>query len=164
MQLRKSKASSCWFRRQAATSSHRSGLTLKKGSLVFSLESGDAVSTHFVPGTPYGDLVASGGALLLFTGWMKPFGELVALDPDTGDVRWSVAPPDTSTWTAKRPFGRGDRAFIGNDRGDVFAVDVASGQATPLWHLGSTVRSFAFADGMTLVGTLDGALRAFRDE
>jgi outer membrane protein assembly factor BamB len=128
------------------------------------LESGDTVSMHFVPATPRGDLVPAGGALLLFTGWMQPFGELLALDPETGDVRWSVAPPDTSTWTAKRPFVHGDRAFIGNSRGEVFAVDVASGEATPLWRLGSTVRSFAFADGLILVGTLDGSLRAFRDE
>ncbi len=123
---------------------------------------GETAAIHLVPAAPNGDLVPADSLLVLFVDWMQPFGEILALDPDDGTIRWSHPPPDTSKWTTKRPFILDDRVLAGNERGEVFAFDLADGSASALFDLDSMVRTFTVADRVLYVGTLDGSLRAYQ--
>jgi len=123
---------------------------------------GEPLALYFVDGDPYGDIVPAGSELLLFVDWMQPRGALVAVDPDAGAIRWRAEPPDTTSWTTKRPFVIDDRVLAGTTDGRVLAFDLADG-AEGLWfEIDSTVRSFAAADRVLYVGALNGSLRAYR--
>ena len=115
---------------------------------------GESLDLWFVGGDPYGDIVPAAGLLLLFVDWMEPAGELVALDPVEGEIRWRQPSPQEVSWTSKRPFLLGDRVLVGTEDGRVYVFDVHEG--TPTLLLGGlerVVRSFAIDDDALYVGS-----------
>jgi len=97
------------------------------------------------------------GADALYVG--TPDGRLVALDPATGDRRWTerVTRVATDDWSVESVVTAARGAFVRLDSGDVCAVDATGSQ---VWRAGGEYTSLA-GDGTTLYcGTHTGWLRA----
>jgi len=85
-------------------------------------------------------------------------GEVVALDADTGDVRWRVklAPTESS------PLVAGGRVYVGDWSGAVVALDAQTGKRLWSYTTGGKVKgALALAGGRLYAGSYDGHLYAF---
>jgi len=97
--------------------------------------------------------------LLVFSEWMGDGSELHSLGTRF-EPQWSVASPDTSSWTTARVYPWFDGFVAGTDSGEFWVVDRGSGSLEPLYRTEGIARSFSWFDGVAYFGTIDGTLVA----
>ncbi len=125
-------------------------------------ETGRVAASLPLDATPRRLLTGFGGNVLVFTGWMQPFGEFVAVAPDLSEIRWAIPAPERSSWTTWRPFPDGDRVLAGTGDGHVCAVDPEQGDVTIIHRMDAMVRVFARDDDVLFVGSVSGEVVALR--
>ena len=100
--------------------------------------------------------VVSDGALVIFAGGMNGTGSLAALDPATGGVRWTAAPPDYVGFAA--PVLDAAHVYVGTSvmgggvRVAVYAHDRATGQVVWTATVGADWPYRSSVRGLTLAG------------
>jgi outer membrane protein assembly factor BamB len=110
--------------------------------------------------SPAGPLVVAGDRIVVFEGWDREGGGLVAVEPTLQRTIWRAPTPANGKWISARPFVRGDRVFLGTEEGGVYAVNLGTGA---LHHVGSLVgdiRVFGASRDYLFVGTIQGKLFA----
>lgn len=91
-------------------------------------------------------LLADDGTLYVLTGDFSTGGELHAVDTETGASNWRV---DIGYSTAAPTIADDGTIYVGGSEGQVFVVDPAAQEATPLISLDGGVRGLALdTDGM----------------
>ena len=123
------------------------------------IKSGDLKKRVQLGGIPHGTPVPSGALLLVLTSTGK--SSLVALDAESGKIRWEQQTP--KEWTTYRPLVTGSLVIVGNNDKDLCAFDRTSGE--PRWcrPVGQTPRGLGISeDGILYVGSLSGVVQAFR--
>ncbi len=118
-------------------------------------ESTGEVTAHYeTDGFPYGTPVVLEDSLIALVGG-KSF---VRIGTDPHRVIWKQT---TSTeWTSFRPVKLGDRVLVGDEDGELLAIDAESGTVSGRWFFAGGIRGFSVVDGVLYVGTLDGKLYA----
>jgi outer membrane protein assembly factor BamB len=84
-------------------------------------------------------------------------GEVIAFDAKTGDVRWrkTIGPSESS------PLVQGGLVYVGDWRGDVYALGARSGNVVWRFHTGGRVKgAVSAASGRVYVGSYDGHVYA----
>jgi outer membrane protein assembly factor BamB len=97
--------------------------------------------------------------LLAFSEWMATGSELHCYGKEFEPL-WSVASPDTSSWTTARAYPWLDGFVAGTDSGEFWLLDQDSGSLVPLYRIEGVARSFSWFDGVAYFGTIDGTLVA----
>ncbi|MGB0639132.1 MAG: PQQ-binding-like beta-propeller repeat protein, partial [Myxococcota bacterium] len=83
-------------------------------------------------------------------------GEIWAIDPDHGGVRWRA--PGTSSFTVK-PAIVGDSVYVGDADGNIARFDMADGGRVWMADIGEALTGDpAIVNGWIVVGTIDGQL------
>ena len=124
--------------------------------------SGEVRGRLLLEGSPFGAIVPAEPLLLVFVDWMMDGGPLIAIDRSTMTKRWERSVPGGGSWTSCRPVVADGRVLAGTKAGEVWSVDLASGEAKRLLAMDSMVRAFTVHDGVLYVGTVKGALGAYR--
>ena len=112
-------------------------------------------------GRPYGTPILA--PPLLFVLAQAARSSLVALDAESGAVRWKQETP--KEWTTYRPLVTGGDVIVGNQEKNLCAFDRRSG--APRWcaAVGQIPRGLGISgDGVLYVGSLSGLVQAFRME
>jgi len=87
-------------------------------------------------------------------------GQFVGLDPRQGDILWTGA---TGSRIQARPVAVGNRAYLGNDAGEVVAVGLRRGKRRYRNRVAADpVAPLTVRDELLLVGAMDNLLYAFR--
>lgn len=159
---------------QVATATHRIGDHALVGTEFsevkrIDLDSGRVDSIAVTPIRPRGHFVSlPGGNVAVFLAESAWEGALVAFNPDL-EFLWTATPQDGTAFTSSRPFLLDDWVLTGTSGGTLYALDAESGEVAWSYAVdperdwdGDGVRVFG-ADGSTLfVGTISGAVYAFR--
>ncbi len=120
------------------------------------LSTGEALATVATAGTPYGDLQAGAGCLLVLT-----TGDEHALschDLTGGAVRWRFAvPAEIPTF---RPLVRGDEVVLGDESGVLVALSMADGRERRRCSVRGVPRGLSASGERLFVGMLSGTVWA----
>lgn len=110
-------------------------------------------------GRPYGTPILAPPLLFVLTGGAK--GTLMALDAESGAIRWKQETPQE--WTTYRPLVTGSTVIAGSAEKNLCAFDRTSGKVRWCRSVGQTPRGLGISsDGMLYVGSLSGVVQAFR--
>ncbi len=123
------------------------------------LDSGKVKKRVRLDGMPYGTPILASPLLFVLTAGAK--GNLIALDAESGAVRWSRETP--KEWTTYRPLVTGSTVIVGSEEKDLCAFNRDDG--APRWcrSVGQVPRGLGIsADGILYVGSLSGVVQAFR--
>ena len=106
-------------------------------------------------------LGADGDSVYLGVSETDGSGTLIALDLTTGQARWELG---TDSTIASPAIQTGESLIVGVERGDVLALDRQTGAVLWRTHLGENLSAAPTLgeDGLLLVPTSDGVIRAFR--
>ena len=88
-------------------------------------------------------------------------GNLIALDAESGTVKWKRDTP--KEWTTYRPLVTGSTVIVGSEEKDLCAFDRTSGEVRWCRSVGQVPRGLGISsDGILYVGSLSGMVQAFR--
>ena len=127
------------------------------GRAIYRLDesTGEVTARYETDGFPYGTPVVLDKSLLALVGG-KSF---VRLGTDPPRVIWEQT---TSTeWTSFRPVKLGDRVLVGDEEGELLALDAESGSVSGRWLFAGGIRGFSIVDGVLYVSALGGKLYAY---
>lgn len=114
---------------------------------------------HLADGQPFGTAILSRPLLFVVAAGAK--GYLLALDADTGAVRWKQETP--KEWTTYRPLVTGSVVIAGDTEKNVCAFDQKTGNRLWCRSVGQVPRGLGVSnDGVLYVGSLSGVVQAFR--
>jgi outer membrane protein assembly factor BamB len=114
---------------------------------------------HLEEGRPYGTPILAPPFLYVLTAGAK--GTLVALDAESGRVRWRRETP--KEWTTYRPLVTGSTVIAGSEEKDLCAFDRTSGEVRWCRSVGQVPRGLGISgDSILYVGSLSGVVQAFR--
>ena len=123
------------------------------------LDSGKVKKRLRLDGMPYGTPILASPLLFVLTAGAK--GNLIALDAESGAVRWSRETP--KEWTTYRPLLTGSTVIVGSEEKDLCAFDRGDGALRWCRSVGQVPRGLGIsADGILYVGSLSGVVQAFR--
>lgn len=110
-------------------------------------------------GRPYGTPILASPLLFVLAAGAK--GNLIALDAESGVVRWKQE--TSKEWTTYRPLITGSTVIVGSTEKDLCAFDRATGAVRWCRSVGQTPRGLGISqDGILYVGSLSGVVQAFR--
>jgi outer membrane protein assembly factor BamB len=110
-------------------------------------------------GRPYGTPILASPLLFVLAAGAK--GNLVALDAESGAVRWKQETPEE--WTTYRPLVTGTTVIVGSTERNLCAFDRTTGAFRWCRSVGQTPRGLGISqDGILYVGSLSGVVQAFR--
>jgi outer membrane protein assembly factor BamB len=120
------------------------------------LRSGDTLATVATDGTPYGDLQAAAGCLLVLTTGKDH--ALSCHEPAGGALRWRFAvAPEVTTF---RPLVRGAEVVIGDETGALVALSLDDGEERWRCTVRGVPRGLSAAGERLFVGMLSGTVWA----
>ena len=123
------------------------------------LDSGKVKKRVRLDGMPYGTPILAPPLLFVLTAGAK--GNLIALDAESGAVRWKQETP--KEWTTYRPLVTGSTVIVGSEEKDLCAFERGNGEARWCRSVGQVPRGLGIsADGILYVGSLSGVVQAFR--
>jgi len=123
------------------------------------LDSGKVKKRLRLDGMPYGTPILASPLLFVLTAGAK--GNLIALDAESGAVRWSRETP--KEWTTYRPLLTGSTVIVGSEEKDLCAFNRDDGALRWCRSVGQVPRGLGIsADGILYVGSLSGVVQAFR--
>jgi len=109
-------------------------------------------------GRPYGTPILASPLLFVLAAGTK--GNLLALDAESGAVRWKQETP--KEWTTYRPLVAGANVIVGDEDKNLCAFDRASGAMRWCRSVGQVPRGLGIGnDGNLYVGSLSGVVQAF---
>lgn len=112
-------------------------------------------------GPPYGTPLLASPLLFVLTAGDR--SSLLALDPESGAIRWKQETP--KEWTTYRPLVTGADVIVGNQEKNLCAFDRKTGARRWCRAVGQIPRGLGIAgDGVLYVGSLSGVVQAFRME
>jgi len=112
-------------------------------------------------GLPYGTPILAPPLLFVLAAGAK--GNLIALDAESGAIRWKQE--TTKEWTTYRPLVTGSTVIVGSTEKDLCAFDRTSGELRWRRSVGQVPRGLGISgDGMLYVGSLSGVVQALRME
>ena len=110
-------------------------------------------------GRPYGTPILASPLLFVLAAGAK--GNFIALDAESGAVRWKQETP--KEWTTYRPLVTGATVIVGSNERDLCAFDRATGKLRWCRSVGQVPRGLGIStDGILYVGSLSGIVQAFR--
>jgi outer membrane protein assembly factor BamB len=110
-------------------------------------------------GHPYGTPILA--SPLLFVLGAGAQGTLLALDAESGAIRWKQETP--REWTTYRPLVTGSTVIVGSEEKNLCAFDRVSGKAQWCRSVGQIPRGLGISsDGILYVGSLSGVVQAYR--
>lgn len=110
-------------------------------------------------GHPYGTPIFASPLLFVLAAGVK--GNLVALDAESGAIRWKQQTP--KEWTTYRPLLTGAMIIVGSTEKNLCAFDRTNGELRWCRSVGQVPRGLGMAnDGILYVGSLSGVVQAFR--
>ncbi len=110
-------------------------------------------------GHPYGTPILAPPLLFVLAAGAK--GNLIALDAESGAIRWKRETP--KEWTTYRPLVTGANVIVGDEERTLCAFDRASGRERWCRPVGQVPRGLGITnDGILYVGSLSGVVQAFR--
>jgi outer membrane protein assembly factor BamB len=110
-------------------------------------------------GLPYGTPILAPPLLFVLAGGAK--GTLLALDAESGTIRWKQETP--KEWTTYRPLVTGSTVIVGSTEKNLCAFDRSTGETRWCRSIGQTPRGLGIsADGILYVGSLSGLVQAYR--
>ena len=87
-------------------------------------------------------------------------GKALAMDPQTGRIRWAKALPSRSE---SSPLVLGNRVYFGSEDGTLYALDKRSGRQLWTYHASGAIKgSPAYSDGKLFFGNYGGQVQAIR--
>ena len=114
---------------------------------------------HLQEGRPYGTPIVASPLLFVLAAGAK--GNLIALDPQSGAIRWKQETP--MEWTTYRPLVTGSTVIAGSNEKNLCAFDRSSGESRWCRSVGQVPRGLGISiDGTLYVGSLSGVVQAFR--
>jgi outer membrane protein assembly factor BamB len=123
------------------------------------LDSGKVKKRVRLDGMPYGTPILASPLLFVLTAGAK--GNLIALDAESGAVRWSRETP--REWTTYRPLVTGSTVIVGSEEKDLCAFNRDDGALRWCRSVGQVPRGLGIStDGILYVGSLSGVVQAFR--
>jgi hypothetical protein len=90
--------------------------------------------------------------------------ELVCVDAETLEVKWTLSAPSNNTWTTSQPTVARGLVLAGTDEPLLYGVDPESGKVTWTSDVEKSPRIIKVVDDRMYVGTFAGTLMAFRWE
>lgn len=122
------------------------------------LDSGDVKRRIHLDGMPYGTPILAAPLL-----YVLAKGDLLALDAESGAIRWKQQTP--REWTTYRPLVAGATIIAGTEEKTLCAFDRATGETRWCRDVGQISRGLGISnDGVLYVGSLSGVVQAFRPE
>jgi len=113
---------------------------------------------RFDEGRPYGTPILAPPLLYVLAAGAK--GTLLALDPESGAIKWKRETP--KEWTTYRPLVTGSNVIVGSEEKDLCAFDRTSGEVRWCRSVGQIPRGLGVSsDGILYVGSLSGVVQAF---
>jgi outer membrane protein assembly factor BamB len=110
-------------------------------------------------GHPYGTPILSSPLLFVLAAGAK--GNLIALDAESGAIKWKQETP--KEWTTYRPLVTGANVIVGSEDKSLCAFDRTTGAMRWCRPVGQIPRGLGIAnDGILYVGSLSGVVQAFR--
>jgi outer membrane protein assembly factor BamB len=110
-------------------------------------------------GHPYGTPILSPPLLFVLAAGAK--GNLLALDAESGAIRWKRETP--KEWSTYRPLVTGSTVIVGSEQKDLCAFDRTSGSTRWCRSVGQVPRGLGISnDGVLYVGSLSGVVQAFK--
>ncbi len=110
-------------------------------------------------GHPYGTPILASPLLFVLSAGAK--GNLIALDAESGAIRWKQETP--KEWTTYRPLVTGSTVIVGSTEKDLCAFDRTSGELRWCRSVGQVPRGLGISeDGILYVGSLSGVVQAYR--
>lgn len=110
-------------------------------------------------GHPYGTPILASPLLFVLAAGAK--GTLLALDAESGAIRWKQETP--REWTTYRPLVTGSTVIVGSEEKNLCAFDRVSGKAQWCRSVGEIPRGLGISsDGILYVGSLSGVVQAYR--
>jgi outer membrane protein assembly factor BamB len=124
------------------------------------IDSGDVRKrVRFEEGRPYGTPILASPLLFVLAAGAK--GTLLALDAESGAIRWKQETP--KEWTTYRPLVTGSTVIVGSTEKNLCAFDRLSGETRWCRAIGQTPRGLGISsDGILYVGSLSGVVQAYR--
>jgi len=124
------------------------------------LDSGDVKKRiRLEDGRPYGTPILAAPLLYVLAAGAQ--GSLIALDAQSGTVKWKRQTP--KEWTTYRPLVTGSTVIVGSEENDLCAFDRWSGERRWCRSVGQIPRGLGISsDGILYVGSLSGVVQAFR--
>jgi outer membrane protein assembly factor BamB len=123
------------------------------------VDSGKVKKRVRLDGIPYGTPILAPPLLFVLTAGAK--GNLIALDAESGAVRWKQETP--KEWTTYRPLVTGSTVIVGSEEKDLCAFNRDDGALRWCRSVGQVPRGLGIsADGILYVGSLSGVVQAFR--
>lgn len=124
------------------------------------LDSGDVKKRiRLEDGRPYGTPILAAPLLIVLAAGAQ--GNLIALDAQSGTVKWKQRTP--KEWTTYRPLVTGSAVIVGSEEKDLCAFDRSSGERRWCRSVGQIPRGLGMSsDGIIYVGSLSGVVQAFR--
>ena len=120
-------------------------------------DSGEVKKRLHLDGMPYGTPILAGPLLYV----LDAKGELLALDAESGAIRWKQQTPHE--WTTYRPLVTGATIIAGTEEKTLCAFDRVTGETRWCRDVGQVPRGLGIAgDGTLYVGSLSGVVQAFR--
>lgn len=116
---------------------------------------GEVKASIDLPDRPHDALIVLEDGILTLVG----SGALIRVEPDGSSVRWSYE--TEGEWSSFRPLVLDDTIIVGNDAGELHAVDIGTGARRWHRHVGGVVRGLGHRDRILYVGTLRGTVLAF---
>jgi outer membrane protein assembly factor BamB len=87
-------------------------------------------------------------------------GKVLALEPETGRIRWAKALPSRSE---SSPLVLGNRLYFGSEDGTLYALDRRSGRQLWTYHANGAIKgSPTYSDGKLYFGNYGGQVQAIR--
>jgi outer membrane protein assembly factor BamB len=124
------------------------------------IDSGDTKKRiRLEEGRPYGTPILATPLLFVLAAGAK--GSLVALDAESGAIRWKRETP--KEWTTYRPLVTGSTVIVGSEEKNLCAFERASGKVQWCRSVGQIPRGLGISsDGILYVGSLSGVVQAYR--
>jgi len=123
------------------------------GTFVTVSRTGEITDEISIPGLPFGTPLALGRDRVLLLD-----GNVVARIAPDGTIRWAAT--TDLEWTSFRPLLWRDRVWVGNEGGELVALDPDTGEVLTSLQVDGAVRGFTFDGDTLLVGTLGGLVHS----
>jgi outer membrane protein assembly factor BamB len=122
----------------------------------FSIEDGTVQGTYQATSPIYGTLTPTEDCL--FALWGED--TLGCLSHDLGKLVWSRTTDDA--WSSFHPLIRGEQVWIGNKKGEVFALNRSDGSIAWTYRLEGDIKGLGTKDDVVYIGTFQGRVYAVR--
>ncbi|HUP63612.1 MAG TPA: PQQ-binding-like beta-propeller repeat protein [Thermoanaerobaculia bacterium] len=123
------------------------------------IDSGKVKKRMRLDGMPIGTPILAAPLLFVLTTGAK--GNLLALDAETGALRWKQETP--KEWTTYRPLLTGSNVIVGSTEKNLCAFDRNTGELRWCRSVGQVPRGLGISDdGILYAGSLSGVVQAFR--